>query len=335
MDYKKLVLSHDKHRMLELIRSFPGQFEDAISLAYSWELPSGFGKPQYSGIIVQGMGGSGIGAAIARDLVQVKIKKPFVANRDYSMPVFVDDKWLVIAVSNSGNTEETLSTFNEARGRKMDIVCVSSGGILAKKCRKCIIIPAGGPPRTQLAMTFVPIIAVLEKLGIAREKKNLKETAAFLKKNIKEIEGHGKRLAAFLQGKIPVIYSDGVFDSTAERFHTQLAENSKTFSHWNALPELNHNEIVGYKPLEKKLAFVFFRDTKETKKEKKRMEFTKKIVAGKSSVFELRARGDSLLKKIFYLCLVGDFASYYLALLNKVDPSSTKSIERLKKELKK
>ena len=320
--------------MLGLIRSFPEQFREAIRISYSWKLPAGFGK-NYNGIIVQGMGGSGIGAVIARDLVQEKIRIPFVVNRDYSMPAYAGKGWLAIVVSNSGNTEETLSAFSEARRRKMDIVCVSSGGKLAKKCRKCVIIPGGMAPRTQLAMAFVPVVAVLEKLGLARELKNLKKTALFLKRNALETEGKGKGIAEFLQGRIPVIYSDGIFGSTAERFHTQLAENSKVFSHWNALPELNHNEIVGYAPHAGKLAFVFFRDGRETKKKRTRMEFTRKIIGKASPLTEVRAKGRTLLEKIFYLCLVGDFASYYLALINGQDPSTTRNIDKLKRELKK
>ncbi len=333
MNFEKLKKEYDKKNMLGIIRSFPRQLRKAIETSYAWKLPTHF-KKKYSGIIVQGMGGSAIGGLVAKGLLLEKLKLPLVVNRDYSLPAFANSKWLAVIVSYSGNTEETLSVFSEAKKKKMNTVCISSNGALSKKCKNCIRIPGNFPPRTQLAMTMVPILAVLEKLALAREKSALEKSATFLQENIRETERLGKELAAFLKGKIPVVYAPAKFAPAAERFHTQLAENSKAFSHWNVLPELNHNEIVGWKPSEKKLGFVLFRDNKETKKEKKRSEFTKKLACQKSSCTELRARGKTLHEKMFYLVSVGDFASYYLALLNKENPWPVKNIEKLKKELK-
>jgi len=333
MNLEKLEKEYDQKNMLEIIRSFPRQLRKAIEVSYAWKLPPHF-KKKYSGIIVQGMGGSAIGGLVARRLLLEKLKLPLVVNRDYSLPAFANNKWLAVIVSYSGNTEETLSVFSEAKKKKMSIVCISSNGTLSKKCKNCIRIPRGFPPRTQLAMTMVPVLAVLEKLALAREKSALKESAEFLQKNIQETEKLGKKLAVFLKGKIPVVYAPAKFAPAAERFHTQLAENSKAFSHWNMLPELNHNEIVGWKPSEKNLGFVLFRDNKETKKEKKRFEFTKKLAGKKSACIDFRARGKTLHEKMLYLISIGDFASYYLALLNKENPWPVKNIEKLKKELK-
>lgn len=335
MNYSTLAGKFDKSQMLETIRGFPEQFRKAIEISYSWRMPEKFKQKKYSGIIVQGMGGSAIGALIAKDLLEERIRVPLLVNQDYSLPKFIDKKWLAIIVSYSGNTEETLSVFNEARKRKMDIVCISSNGVLAEKCKNCIVIPSGFAPRTQLAMIFVPIIAVLEKLGFAKERKKLEKTGRFLKRKAKEIEGRGKGIAEFLRDRIPVVYSTRKYGSAALRFHTQLAENSKAFSHWNVFPELNHNEIVGFRPLEKKLAFVFFREKHEIFRERKRIEFTKKIIVKKSPLTELWAQGQTRQEKTFYFSLAGDFASYYLALLNRVNPAETANIENLKRELKK
>jgi glucose/mannose-6-phosphate isomerase len=281
------------------------------------------------------MGGSGIGGLIAKGLLEEKASVPIFVSQDYSLPKFADRDWLAIIVSYSGNTEETLSAFREAKKRKMGIVCVSSGGILSEECENCISIPGGFAPRTQLGMTFAPVIAVLEKLGIVQAGSELEKTAVFLERAQEKAEAEGKKIAKALYKKIPAIYSTRKFGSAALRFHTQLAENSKVFSHWNVLPELNHNEIVGFLPCEEKLSFVFFRDKGETGQERRRMEFTKKIVSRKSQCIEVWAEGDTGMEKTFYFILAGDFASYYLALLNRVDPAEVENIERLKKELKK
>ncbi len=334
MNFEKLKKSYDSKKMLESMRSFPQQLREAIQISLAWKPPAQFRK-KYAGVIVQGMGGSGIGSLVARSILREKLSVPFEVNRNYSLPAFADKKWLAIIVSYSGNTEETLSAFRKAKKRKMNTVCITSNGVLSKKCSHCITIPSGFAPRTQLPMTLVQIIAVLEKLGVLEKKQKIEGLARFLQENIQKTEKTGMELATFLRGKIPVIYAPERFSPAAERFHTQLAENSKAFSHWNALPELNHNEIVGWKPMEKILAFVFFRDNHENRKEKTRFEFTKKLAGKKSTVMEIRARGKNRLEKMLYFICTGDFASYYLSLLYEEDPTPVKNIEKLKKELKK
>ncbi|MEM0360439.1 MAG: bifunctional phosphoglucose/phosphomannose isomerase [Candidatus Diapherotrites archaeon] len=320
---------------LDCIRSFPLQFWKAVELGFLWKAPESLWKKNISGVIIAGMGGSGIGGLIAKDLLENKAIVPIIVVQDYSIPKFADNNWLAIIVSYSGNTEETLSVFYEAKKRGMAIVCISSNGILSKECKNCILIPPGFAPRTQLCMTFAPIIATLEKMGLVFAGSSLEKTASFLESISEEAEEDGKKIAKFLHKKIPVIYSQKRFGSAALRFHTQLAENSKTFSHWNVLPELNHNEIVGFLPCEEKLAFVLFRDEKENTRERKRMDFTKKIISEKSQWLELWPKGKSDMEKMFYFILAGDFASYYLALLNGVDPEKVENIEMLKRELKK
>jgi len=333
MDYLKLEKKFDGQGMLELIESFPAQFEQALEKGYSWKPPKQFAK-KYSGVLIQGMGGSGIGGIITRELVKKKAKIPIYVNRDYSIPGFVDKNWLGVFVSCSGNTEETLSAFKEAKKRKMNIVCISSGGILSKKCGELILIHSGFPPRSQLAMTFVPIMAVLDKLGIAKYRKELSGVKKFLKVNKEETRAKGVKLAEFLKGNIPVIYSESRLSAAAERFHAQLAENSKVFSHWHVFPELNHNETVGWGSLEKKLAFVFFRSKKESIKEKTRIDFTKKLAGRKSPAMEIFSTGSNSIERTFYLIALGDFASFYLAMLRGIDPMPVKNIEKLKRKLK-
>ncbi|MFH1235146.1 MAG: bifunctional phosphoglucose/phosphomannose isomerase [Candidatus Diapherotrites archaeon] len=324
-----------KEEILEIVRSFPEQFWKAVEIGYSWKPPARLKGKKFRGVVICGMGGSGIGGLIAKGLLEEKSPVPIFISQDYSLPKFADKGWLAVIVSYSGNTEETLSAFREAKKRKMGIACISSGGILSEECENCISIPSGFAPRTQLGMTFVPVMAVLEKTGIACAGAEIEKTAVFLGSSIGWAEEDGRKIASFLKGKSPVVYSTRKFGSAALRFHAQLAENSKVFSHWNFLPELNHNEIVGFKPLEKNLAFVLFRERGETERERRRMEFTKKIICKKSRFIEVWAKGNTAMEKLFYFIMAGDFASYYLAFQNRSDPLKVENIERLKKELKK
>jgi len=333
MDYHKLM-KIDSDAMIQSMRFFPDQFREAIEISNKYKISKDF-KKKYRGVIIQGMGGSGLGGMIVRDLMAATSKLPVIVNNNYSLPAYVNKDWLCIVVSYSGNTEETLSVFNEAKKRKMKVISITSGGKLARKSNANVIIPGGFPPRTMLPMLFVPILTILGKLGLTKEHRNLDNTAAFLKRNTEETEAHGRKIAEFFFKRMPVIYSPELFLPAAKRFHDQMAENSKTLSHYAVLPEMNHNEIVGMKPAEKKLAFAFLRDKSETSQERKRLQFTERTVKKKSKIKEIWGKGKNKMQKLFYYIMLGDFTSYYLALLNGEDPTPVRNIDRLKRELKK
>jgi len=335
MDFSKLQKKYDKQNMIQVLRSFPEQFEEAIKTGKNYDLPKRYLNRDFQNVLVQGMGGSGIGGILLKNLLGGTRKFPIEVNQNYGLPAFVDKNTLMFAVSYSGNTEETLSGFELAKKRKTTMIALTSGGTLARKSKNTILLPKGMPPRTQLAQTFIPMVVVLNKLGIVNRNKELSSTKKFLQKNIKKFEEEGKKLALHLNGKIPVIYSTKRFEGALVRFHTQIAENAKVFSHWNVIPELTHNEIVGFRPLENKLVFVFFREKEESKRNKKRFEVTKKIASKKSKVVEIYCSGTTRFEKLFSLIMIGDFCSYYLALLGKVDPWPVENIEFLKKELSK
>lgn len=325
--YENLIKRYDKGNMLKLLRNFPQQFREAIKLSNNFNLEK-MKEKTYENIFIQGMGGSGISGFLARDLLGPLTKLPIVVNNSYELPGFVGRSTLAFFVSYSGNTEETLACFKKARRRNASIVCVSSNGKLARMCKNCIKIPPGNPPRTMLAFLSVPILAIASRLKILKKSIKLDTVPTFLEKNAKEVESLGQNLAIKLKNKIPVIYASDSYASVALRFHAQLAENAGTFSHWNVLPEANHNEIVGFKPKENFLAFVFLRSRDESMRMRKRFEFTKKIVS--NSYIEVWLKGKTHAERMFYGIWLGDFASYYLALFNKKDPSSIENIVRLK-----
>jgi glucose/mannose-6-phosphate isomerase len=330
-NYKTLIKKYDKSGMLTLLHSFPEQCELALEIA--WRYPLHLKKKTYENIFIQGMGGSGIGGMIVKDLLQNICKVPIAVNNDYALPEFVGEKTLAFFVSYSGNTEETLTCFRKARARKASIVCISSDGKLAKMCKSCIRVPQGNPPRTMLGFLSLPLLVTIARMQLLKKPLALNSLPRFLKRELSDAEKTGKKLAKNLYGKIPVIYAASPYQALALRFHTQLAENSGQFSHWNVLPEANHNEIVGFKPNEKNLAFVFFRSKDESVRMQKRFAFTKKLVSKMSESTEIWLKGKTHAERLFHGILIGDFASYYLALLNGKDPSDIKNINALKKTL--
>ena len=322
---------YDKEGMLALLRGFPEQCELALEIAGRYPLE--MKKQTYENIFIQGMGGSGIGGVIARDLLKERCSLPIVANNNYSIPKFVGKKTLAFFVSYSGNTEETLSCFRKAKARKAAAICISSDGKLARACKNCIRVPQGNPPRTMLAFLSLPILETIKRMGLLEGPLALETLPKFLRREMRAAERTGKKLAKALYRMVPVIYAASPYGAAALRFHTQLAENAGTFSHWNVLPEANHNEIVGFRPRERALVFVLFRSRDENERMKIRFEFTKKLVSKKSECIEIWAKGRTHAEHLFYAILVGDFASYYLALLNRKNPNEIDNIRALKKIL--
>ncbi|MDD5496429.1 MAG: SIS domain-containing protein, partial [Candidatus Omnitrophica bacterium] len=167
------IKKYDKSNMLALIESFPKQCAEARNIGEGFKLPKGF-KARFKNVLVTGLGGSAIGADLARSYVSGEAKVPIFVNRNYTLPNFVDEETLVIASSYSGNTEETLSAYRDARSRKATLMAITSGGELKKMAEQdkapCVIIPTGFPPRCALGYSFFPLLVMLSKLGIVADK---------------------------------------------------------------------------------------------------------------------------------------------------------------------
>ncbi|MBU1298540.1 MAG: bifunctional phosphoglucose/phosphomannose isomerase, partial [Bacteroidetes bacterium] len=250
-----------------------------------------------------------------------------------------------------GDTEETISAHKEAVKRGAQVLCITSGGEterLAKKNNQSLIkIPAGYPPRAALGYAFFPLLVVLGKLGLIKNRaKDFQETIAFLQKKSKtysNLDPQNNKALSFaktLSGKLPVVYSSAdVFDSVNLRWRGQLCENSKILAFGHTLPEMNHNELVGWKVLIEQMAdmmVIFLRDKGDYKRVQLRMKIMEGIVKEyASNVVNIYSEGNSLLTRMFSLIFLGDWISYYLAILNKVDPTPVKVIDYLKAELAK
>jgi glucose/mannose-6-phosphate isomerase len=350
LDNFKIIEKHDASRMLELIESFPEQCREAKRIGDSFDLPKAF-RQSYKNIVCVGMGGSAIGADLVRSYIADDAKVPLSVNRNYTLPNFADEDTLVIASSYSGNTEEVLSAYRDARARGCDIIVITSGGKLEKIAKEdsspCIKIPSGLPPRSALGYSFFPLLILLSKIGIIKDQSLLIDDAIKVIKKIRDgrlgykvrfKDNQAKKIAFSLYGKLPVIYaSSDHIDSVATRWRGQLAENSKTLASSNLFPEMNHNEIVGWvnpKTVIKNGIVIMLRDAADHPRISKRMDITKNIFKQeKIKVIEVSFLGKELLARIFSLIYIGDFVSFYLAILNGSDPTPVERIVYLKKEL--
>ncbi len=350
LDELKEIAGLDKESMLSLIESFPVQCRDARKIGLKFDLPEEL-KAEYENITFTGLGGSAIGADLVRSYVAGEARLPLFVNRNYTLPHFVGNKSLVVAASYSGNTEETLSAYRDARAKKARIIAVTSGGELAKQAKAdgagLITIPQGFPPRCALGYSFFPLLVLLSRIGVISDKSGEIDEAIDLMEKMRIVAlGHeiperrnkAKKIARFLRGKYPIIYGgQDHIDSVVTRWRGQIAENSKALASSHVFPEMNHNEIVGWenpKALLKYFVILMLRDKGDHPRIAKRMDITRDIIMRQGvKVLEVNSEGKGLLARIFSLIYIGDFASFYLAILNKVDPTPVERVTFLKKEL--
>jgi glucose/mannose-6-phosphate isomerase len=295
------------------------------------------------------MGGSAIGGDMLVDYLSEELKVPLTVNREYTLPAFVGRDTLVIVSSYSGNTEETVSAFQDAIRKKARILCITSGGKIAKLARArrhmLVVIPGGLPPRAALGYSFFPILIALTKIGLIRNKsRDIEETVRHLTAKSQEYgipDPTGNRavqLAGFLRGRVSFVYAGSEhFRSVASRWRGQVAENGKAIMSSHVLPEMNHNEIVGWNGTGSSLRdaqVVLLRDRGDHKRIQKRMELTRQLLSEKTqNIADVWSDGNSLLARMFSLVYLADWTSYYLAILTGVDPTPVNVIDHLKKEL--
>lgn len=304
---------------------------------------------QIQNIVITGLGGSAIGGDLVRTYLSGECKIPVLVNRNYTLPQFVGPSTLVIASSYSGNTEETISAYKDAIKRKAKVFCITSGGEVEKMALKqkhyTVKIPPGYPPRTALGFSFSALLTTLAKFGFIKSKaKDLKETASYLKEksafyaNFKAKGNLAVELAKKSVGKLPLIYtSDDYTSVVGVRWKGQICENAKVLAYSNVFPELNHNELVGWKlnkDLLKQTHVIILHDKTDHNRTQFRMQVTAGIAKKYTkSISEVQSEGNSLLTRLFSLILLGDWTSYYLAFFNQVDPTPVEAIDYLKKAL--
>jgi glucose/mannose-6-phosphate isomerase len=341
------IFAIDTSNMYTLIKNFPQQVEEAIAIGNAAKLKLNVSKVQ--NVVLNGLGGSAIGGDLLKSYLAGELTIPFLVNRHYALPKFVGKSTLVIISSYSGNTEETTAAFKEALKRGAKILCISSGGEVTKIARKhklpLIVIPGGLPPRAALGYSFFPLLIALGKLGLIRNKaKDIKEALAILKTKSDEYgspdpaSNRSIQLAEQLQNRIGVVYSSVErFDAVATRWRGQMAENGKSLMFGHVLPEMNHNELVGWKALTNQMRdmqVIMLRDKDDHPRVRIRMDVTRGVIAEHTThLTEVWSEGQSLLARIFSLAYLGDWTSFYLAILHGIDPSPVRVIDFLKEEL--
>lgn len=339
----------DKSNMLGILLEFPAQCRQALEIAKTVSPLSD--KKDFKKIVFCGVGGSAIGGDIVKSYLSLTSSVPVSVLREYHLPAYVDGSSLVFVLSYSGNTEEALSAYNEAREKGVFLVVISSGGRLKELANQdkagFVEIPGGLPPRCAVGYLSIIPLYLLFRLGLIEDiEPALGEVCAVLEElrdkslnpRIGKQDNCGKYIASKLKNKFTVIYAASLhFGVSARRFKSQINENSKAFAAAGVFPDLAHNEIVGWQnpgKLFKNSAAVILKDQRLCPRVKKAMQVTARMLKDEGvEVIEVSSRGEGLLSRIFSLIYIGDFVSYYLAMLYKVDPVPVERIEYLKNEI--
>lgn len=325
--------------MFDLIKNFPAQIHEALEIGSKTQL-KGSNNKTYHNVLVAGMGGSGIGGNILSELLKHELSIPILVNKGYTLPGFVTESTLVILCSYSGNTEETLQCAAEVLAKGIRPVCITSGGKLESlalsKGLDLIKIPPGFPPRACLGYAAIQLFFVLKSYGLisGNFEHSFKQTAVLLSDKQAHIMAETEVLAKKLAGKVIIAYAEDKYESTVLRLKQQINENSKMHCWHNVLPELNHNELVGWRKPVDNIALIVFRADDENKRVSHRIEFTKEVAARVcSNLHEVNAMGLTPYEKRFYLIHWGDWLSYYLAMAQGFDPMEIEVLVNLKNHM--
>lgn len=326
--------------MEKLISAFPANITEALSIAKQ----SSFKKlnNEIHNIVICGMGGSGIGGKLVGKWIENEIDIPVLYAHDYTLPAFVSKNSLVIGSSYSGNTEETISTVKEAIGKGAHIIGVTSGGEMQEICLEngfdCVIVPGGNPPRTALAFSLVQLLNIFSQLGMISSKRldEMESARQLVVENELEIKATAREIASFLIGNVGVLYGTTIYEPVLVRARQQFNENGKLLCWHHSIPEMNHNELVGWGGGDDRFASIFFESEDIHPRNERRLEITKARIAKMSSKnMVISPKGNNLIERSIYYINVVDWASLYLSELKGVDPVDIEIIDYLKSELAK
>ena len=337
----------DPQNMYKAIWEFPENMKEAYELGNSIVLKNKFNKIQ--NIVIAGMGGSAIGGDVMSALESKNINLPVVVCRSYSLPSWVNEKTLVLCSSYSGNTEETLQALDDAVKKNAQICGITTGGKIGIKIKELghdlILIPSGLQPRAALAFSFIPMIKLLEKIGVINPDidnwlnptiNSLKEVRQLYSKDNKKNPVYD--LSQRIYKKIPIIYADtSSLGVVATRLKGQICENSKMLAYHNELPELNHNEIVGWEnnsKIFKYLHLIWLKDISDNSRTKIRQNITSDILNEENIKQDsIHVKGKTFQERFLHMVHYGDWLSFWCAINHETDPSPVFKISRLKDEL--
>jgi glucose/mannose-6-phosphate isomerase len=341
---REVVASVDSENELDDILGLPDQLRDAL-----WRVESAGLEPLDSpgGLVVAGMGGSAIGGSLARAALGDRASRPIVLARGYALPAWTTPDTTVLCASYSGNTEETLAVYEAAGALGAQRIAATTGGKLAAAARAesvpVIPLPGGFQPRAAVAYSLVVALEVAGLCGAGdRLHAEIDVAAAHTEALVTEWGPDGpenslsKTLARGLHGTVPQIAGAGLTAPIAYRWKCQVNENAKTPCFSAELPELDHNEIVGWQGARElgRFSAVFLDDSDLHPRVRQRIELTRGLIAAEAAAtYRIDSVGESPTERLISLVLLGDLVSLYLAVLRGIDPSPVEKIERLKHAL--
>lgn len=328
-----------KKTMEDLINQFPVHLKTQLE-THSFDQLDADG---ISNVVILGMGGSGIGGRIVQSLVSEECSVPIIIVNNYAIPGFVNQNSLVIASSYSGNTEETLAAFRKAQEKKARLAAITSGGKMEALCNTSFFpyvkLPGGYPaPRACLGFSTLALLKVLNAFGLIGVGllNEMGDVSDFLINHQSDIRKLAKEVAESTHGKMKVLYAENDFAAVLVRWAQQINENAKELALHHTIPEMNHNEIVGWESENKEKAVIYLRNRDDLERNQKRMDIMRvTIEPNAASITEIEAQGKNFMEKLFYSIHLGDYLSLEMSILNEVDVMSIESINHLKGELAK
>lgn len=338
----------DPHGMAALVDAIPEQIEQALARtrATPWQMPTH--NPDL--IAFGGMGGSAIAGELTAAIYADQLPRPWLVVRDYRWPACVSKDSLAVLSSNSGNTEETLALEAQARERGVPCVAMSSGGELTERAKAggyhLQRVPGGLPPRAALFHAWVPVSGIPAALGWAANPESEWREAVSVAREYRdnlgvdapESRNPAKQLARMLLGRRVIVYSaPGGPAAVGTRWRQQLNENAKVLAHSAAVPEQNHNEIVGWQVASdatRAVSIVLLQDREDSAESTLRLRLAAEYAVRQgATVHAVTSDGESRIARLASLVQFGDYVSLYLALAGGVDPTDITSIDDFKRRL--
>jgi len=341
MQIKDFIKKYDTQNQFKVLKETYKQALDAWNNKIDL---SQLKKEKYSSIVFCGLGGSAISGDLLCYYLSGELKVPFNVVRGYNLPSFADENTLVIISSYSGNTEESISCFEQALKKSSKIVVITSGGkigdVAAVNKIPVVNIQGGFQPRYALGLSFFSLLKIMQELGIASEESNVKKIIELWQKRGEEFSienNQAVQIANEIIGFIPVIYSSEFLSSTGYRLKCQFNENSKLQAFSNTIPEMNHNEIIGWESYKEKQFYtkvIYFTDKEYHPQNKKRFNILREMLAEqKIEVLTLSSDEENKKVRIMDLIYLSDWISFYTSVLRGFDPSEIDFIHRMKQRL--
>ena len=326
--------------MKKLVEGFTKHLNEALEIAENQKfIPV---SRDIQNVLILGMGGSGIGGSIAAQVLFDKLSIPVLSCKDYNIPAFVSEHTLIITSSYSGNTEETLNALDLASKKSKNVVCITSGGriqeIAEHKNFPCIKIPSGMPPRGAFGYSFPQLFSIFNQYGlISNDYRNeFSKAIKLIDSESKNIYNEALKIANLIKNKLPIIYAESLYEGVCIRFRQQLNENSKKLCWHHVVPEMNHNELVGWRLEAGDKAVILLRNKSDLAQNSKRIDLSLEIFKKYNpTLVEIFSKGENTLERTLYLIHLTDWISVLIAELNGTDAVEIEVINHFKSELAK